>query len=183
MIQILEYAGVRLLLISAGIVPLKALHRISRILGGLLYHLSSKRRNIAINNLREAFKRSKTESEIKNIARQSCDSLFLTFLEIIKSRSILSKHDSAKRLRDVTEGLDELFQRGKALEATRDIAMRQDPYFDYAQALLQIAIVLASVAIITKGTAILIASGLVGLAGTLLMLNGFTLAVAVPGLG
>ncbi len=81
------------------------------------------------------------------------------------------------------EGLDELFQRGKALEATRDIAMRQDPYFDYAQALLQIAIVLASVAIITKGTAILIASGLVGLAGTLLMLNGFTLAVAVPGLG
>ena len=30
--------------------------------------------------------------------------------------------------------------------------MRKDPYFDYGQALLQIAIVLASVAIITGGT-------------------------------
>ncbi len=43
------------------------------------------------------------------MARQSCNSLFLTFLEI----SILSGTDAVKRLRDVTEGLDELFLKAK----------------------------------------------------------------------
>lgn len=81
------------------------------------------------------------------------------------------------------EGLDELFQRGKALEADRDRAMAQDPYFDYAQACLQIAIVLASIAIISGGSALLALSGVLGLAGALLTLNGFTMLVQVPGLG
>lgn len=81
------------------------------------------------------------------------------------------------------EGLDELFHRGKALEAERDIAMRKDPYFDYAQALLQIAIVLASVAIISGGNATLAASVLAGVLGALLTLNGFTLLVSLPYIG
>lgn len=81
------------------------------------------------------------------------------------------------------EGLDELFQRGKALEAVRDRALRQDPYFDYAQALLQIAIVLASVAIVAGGSLLLYASGLLGVLGILLMANGFTLAIPVPFIG
>ena len=38
--------------------------------------------------------------------------------------------------------------------------MRKDPYFDYGQALLQIAIVLASVSIITGGTSLLVLSGI-----------------------
>ncbi|WP_072395989.1 DUF4337 domain-containing protein [Hyphomicrobium sp. CS1GBMeth3] len=81
------------------------------------------------------------------------------------------------------EGLDELFHRGKALEAERDIAIQKDPYFDYAQALLQIAIVLASVAIISGGTAVLVASIGVGILGALLTLNGFTLLLAIPLIG
>jgi hypothetical protein len=81
------------------------------------------------------------------------------------------------------EGLDELFQRGKALEVARDIALRKDPYFDYGQALLQIAIVLASVAIISGGAAVLIASAVMGLAGAAITLNGFLLLVAVPFIG
>lgn len=81
------------------------------------------------------------------------------------------------------EGLDELFQRGKALEAARDLAMRRDPYFDYGEALLQIAIVLASVAIISGGTPVLAASVVAGGLGALLTLNGFLLLVEVPFLG
>ena len=81
------------------------------------------------------------------------------------------------------EGLDELFKRGKALEGERDLAMRQDPYFDYAQACLQIAIVLASIAIISGGLPLLILSALLGAAGALLSLNGFTMLVHVPGFG
>jgi hypothetical protein len=81
------------------------------------------------------------------------------------------------------EGLDELFQRGKALEAGRDIAMRKDPYFDYGQALLQIAIVLASVALISSGWPLLIASAVMGVAGAVITLNGFLLLVAIPFFG
>jgi Domain of unknown function (DUF4337) len=81
------------------------------------------------------------------------------------------------------EGLKELLVKGKTLEAARDRAMRKDPYFDYAQALLQIAIVLASVAIITGGTSLLVLSILLASAGAVLTLNGFTLAFALPYIG
>ncbi len=78
------------------------------------------------------------------------------------------------------EGLDQLWEKGKALEAARDVAMARDPYFDYGQALLQIAIVLASVALISSGQALLLLSALIGITGSLLMLNGFLLVVRLP---
>lgn len=81
------------------------------------------------------------------------------------------------------EGLDELFARAKEIEQERDRALRKDPYFDLAQALLQIAIVLASVAIIAGTDMLVILSFFVGGLGTLLMLNGFTLALSLPGFG
>lgn len=81
------------------------------------------------------------------------------------------------------EGLDELFNKAKGLEAERDHALRKDPYFDLAQAMLQIAIVLASVAIIAGGDFLVVLSLGIGAVGTLLMLNGYTLAIAIPGIG
>ena len=81
------------------------------------------------------------------------------------------------------EGLDELFEKGKALEAARDVALRKDPYFDASQALLQIAIVLASVHLIIGNLWLLALSGGLGVVGVLLMLDGFTLAVPLPFLG
>ncbi len=81
------------------------------------------------------------------------------------------------------EGLDELFNRGKALEAERDTAMRQDPYFDYGEALLQIAIVLGGVAIISGGSMILATSAVMGALGTLMTINGFTLLLDIPFIG
>ena len=81
------------------------------------------------------------------------------------------------------EGLDGLFTKGKALEAERDVAMKRDPYFDYGTAFLQIAIVLASVAIVTDGTVVLLASLVIATLGVLMTLNGFTLAIAVPFMG
>ena len=81
------------------------------------------------------------------------------------------------------EGLDELFKRGKELEAARDLAMAQDPYFDYGQACLQIAIVLASIAIISGGSFLLALSGLLGALGVAMTLNGFTMLIHLPGLG
>src|SRR5262249_8854859 len=46
------------------------------------------------------------------------------------------------------EGKKELAAKARQFEKERDIALRQDPYFDYAQAFLQIAIVLASASIV-----------------------------------
>jgi hypothetical protein len=83
---------------------------------------------------------------------------------------------------DVTrnEGLDELFAKGKALEAQRDAALAKDPYFDWAQALLQIAIVLASVCLITGAIWLVYASSVLGLLGLLMMLNGAFMVVTLP---
>ena len=84
---------------------------------------------------------------------------------------------------DKKEGLDELFAKGKALEADRDIALRKDPYFDWAQALLQISIVLASVHLIIGNSWLVALSSGLGALGVLLTLNGFTLAFRLPFLG
>lgn len=81
------------------------------------------------------------------------------------------------------EGIEQLTAKGRELERLRDIAMAKDPYFDYGQALLQIAIVLASVAIIAGGTALLDLSALLGMLGTLLTLNGFFLFASLPLIG
>lgn len=78
------------------------------------------------------------------------------------------------------EGLDQLFKRGKSLEAERDSAMKRDPYFDYGTAFLQIAIVLASVAIISSGSVLLLASAAIGFAGAFMTLNGFTQWFTLP---
>ena len=86
--------------------------------------------------------------------------------------------DSTKK-----EGLEELFAKAKGLEGDRDIALRKDPYFDWSQALLQIAIVLASVHLIIGNLWLLSLSGGLGALGVLLMLNGFTLAVQLPFVG
>lgn len=79
--------------------------------------------------------------------------------------------------------MDELFVRAKAIEKERDIALRRDPYFDVAQALLQIAIVLASVALIAGTNVLLFFSVMLGIAGTALMVNGFTLLATLPFFG
>lgn len=78
------------------------------------------------------------------------------------------------------EGLDELWQKGKALEVDRDHALKRDPYFDYGEALLQIAIVLASVAIISGGYFLLFVSIALGSLGMLATIGGFTLAFPLP---
>jgi len=78
------------------------------------------------------------------------------------------------------EGLDELWEKGKSLEKDRDIALKRDPYFDYGEALLQIAIVLASVSIISGGNFLLVVSMALGTLGLISTIGGFTLAFPMP---
>lgn len=78
------------------------------------------------------------------------------------------------------EGLDELWEKGKSLEGERNEALKRDPYFDYGEALLQIAIVLASIAIISGGNALLFGSFMLGALGAISTIGGFTLAFPLP---
>ena len=68
----------------------------------------------------------------------------------------------------------------RRLEGLRDEAGDRDPYFDYAEVLLQIAIVMATVAILASSRPIYRFSLVVGAIGLALTVNGFTLAVRVP---
>ena len=78
---------------------------------------------------------------------------------------------------DTREGKKELLNRAKEHEKTRDHAMRQDPWFDYAEGMLQIAIVLLSVSILGSIPSLFIVGSILGLLGLLSTLNGFLLLI------
>jgi hypothetical protein len=73
------------------------------------------------------------------------------------------------------EGRRQLTARAKDFESQRERAAKQDPNFDFAEALFQIAIVLASVSILAGSRMILRVALAVGALATLLMLNGYFL--------
>jgi DNA-binding NarL/FixJ family response regulator len=75
------------------------------------------------------------------------------------------------------DGKKELLAKAKAWEDKRDHAAAQTPNFEYAEALLQIAIVLGSVAIVAASPALLGVSGVLAVFGVLLTLNGYLLVV------
>jgi hypothetical protein len=73
------------------------------------------------------------------------------------------------------EGRKQLTARAKDFESQREVAQRQDPNFDFAEALFQIAIVLASVSILATSRLVLRISLVVGVVASALMLNGYFL--------
>jgi hypothetical protein len=78
------------------------------------------------------------------------------------------------------EGKQELLLKAQTLDQRRDRAARQDPNFDFAQALFQIGIVLASVSIVATSHRLLALALGLGLVAALLMVNGFLLLVDLP---
>ena len=94
-------------------------------------------------------------------------------------KKTIARYESEPETR---EGKKELLVRAREHEKLRDHALKQDPYFDYAEALLQIAIVLISVAIIADLAWLSFLGGAIGALGVLLTVNGFFLLVEIPGL-
>ncbi len=68
----------------------------------------------------------------------------------------------------------------KRLEQERDVSRQRDPYFDFGEVLLQIAIVMSSVSILARSRLLYGSSLLLALGGTLLTVNGYTLWIALP---
>ena len=78
------------------------------------------------------------------------------------------------------EGKRQLRAQAQAYEAAREVASDRDSNFDLAEVLLQLALVLGSVAILALNRLVLIAASVLGLIGTLLVVNGFFLLFALP---
>ena len=78
------------------------------------------------------------------------------------------------------EGKKQLKEQAKNFEAQREIAGEKDSNFDFADILLQIAVVLGSVAILASSRSMLLMSFVAGVSGSLLALNGYNLFVHLP---
>jgi len=77
----------------------------------------------------------------------------------------------------------EIEKEAKALENERDLNQRKDPYFDYAEALLQISIVLSSISILAASRPVFYFSLAMATGGAFLSFNGFFLLFSLPFLG
>ncbi len=95
-------------------------------------------------------------------------------------RKTIDRYDTEP---ETGEGRKELLAKAALYEARRDHAQRQDPYFDFAEALFQIAIVLCSVSLLSGTRMLLGGSAAVGVIAVLFMLNGYFLFADVPFLG
>lgn len=91
----------------------------------------------------------------------------------------IARYDSEPDPNDPTkgEGKKELSAQAKAYEAAFEQASARDNNFDLAEVALQLALVLGSVAILAVNRWILGLSLALGIAGSLLTLNGFLLLV------
>jgi hypothetical protein len=90
---------------------------------------------------------------------------------------ITASQDYAKRMRDdpkTGEGMAQLSERSKELEHERDEAFERYHSYEYTSGALEIAIVLASVSLVTRVRTLTFAAGGIGLAAGL-----FALAVAL----
>jgi Kdo2-lipid IVA lauroyltransferase/acyltransferase len=115
LLKLIEFSAVYTLLSVVKIIPMTCIRVISCMLGALFFSLSAKRRNIAIGNITAAFGDCKAAPEIREIARDSFRSFFLTFLEIIKFQHLFDSEDAADRIRNSAGSLEYLFQKAKAI--------------------------------------------------------------------
>jgi hypothetical protein len=102
--------------------------------------------------------------------------------EAVRGRMAKTRDRYRERAARYAAEKEEIRARAEEAERERDVAERRDPYFDYAEVLLQIAIVLASVAMLSGKPWPYYASLAVAALGLVLCVNGYGLFVKLPGL-
>ena len=99
--------------------------------------------------------------------------------EVRKHYESLLKKIDEEESRYRTEKKD-IEQEAKKLEHERDINRSRDPYFDYAEVLLQISIVMASISILALSRPMFFFAVVIAFSGTLFTLNGYLLIFRIP---
>src|SRR6266508_657955 len=109
----------------------------------------------------------------------------------LAERGASTKPEARRKLEDLMKKFEEEEKRynaekkdiekdAKKLEHERDLYQTKDPYFLIAEALLQIAIVMASVSILSRSGPIFVFSLALASVGALLTLNGYSLLFQLP---
>lgn len=83
-------------------------------------------------------------------------------------------------IKKLEEGRQEQYDKARKLEAERDEAKKKSPYFSFASALLQIAIVLSTTSILAVSMELLWGSIAIGVVGTILLSNGVWYYFMIP---
>lgn len=123
----------------------------------------------------------------EHLYRQQKDRLEIDLME----RSNTLKPDIRNRLEAFLKKLSdeekryntekkEIKKEAEKFEHERDVNRAKDPYFDYAEVLLQIAIVMASIAILAHSPAMFAFALAAASLGALFSLNGFLLLFRLP---
>ena len=95
-----------------------------------------------------------------------------------KYEALLKKFADEEKRMNVDK--KEIEPKAKAAEAERDLNQAKDPYFDYAEVLLQIAIVCSSVSILASSRRMFLFSVVLALGGVVFTANGFLLFFRFP---
>jgi hypothetical protein len=95
-----------------------------------------------------------------------------------KYEALLKKFADEEKRMNVDK--KEIEPKAKAAEAERDLNQAKDPYFDYAEVLLQIAIVCSSVSILAASRRMFLFSVALALGGVVFTINGFLLFFRLP---
>jgi hypothetical protein len=123
---------------------------------------------------------TKIASDQLELKQQETPNLPESAQKLLKSSKSEYDREIARLESNRRNGKRELLAKAESCENERSLALAQHPFYDYAMAMLQIAIVLASASIITGTRLLLGASGAVGIFGVLLFLNGYTLVYGTP---
>ena len=97
------------------------------------------------------------------------------------TREVRGQHEEDGRRggRYGTEKKD-IEREARKAEGERDVNRKRDPYFDFAEALLQISIVTASIAILSSSRQVFYFSLVVSIIGAILSFNGFFMLFHLP---
>jgi hypothetical protein len=132
-----------------------------------------------------AFYQAKAMREnLYRIQRLNMDAEFLARGDSMKPEAKARFEATLKKMQDeeiryATEKKD-IELAAKEAEHKRDLNKKRDPYFDFAEALLQISIVMASIAILSSSRPVFYFSLVGAVLGVVLSFNGFTLAFHLP---
>jgi KDO2-lipid IV(A) lauroyltransferase len=114
-LQVIEYLALRAAVAVARLLPLKALYAVCGVLGRLFYRCASRRRTIAVENLRHAYAGTIESAYLKTLARESFSSFCFTAMEIIKLRLFLGSPAGTDDLTTDPQAIRDLFTKAKAI--------------------------------------------------------------------
>ncbi len=127
-----------------------------------------------------AFYQAKSEREqLYHLERLRLEDELAGGTTVTEHRKQFLQHVGAEETRYASEK-KEIEDKARELEHERDRYLARDPYFDFGEVLLQIAIVLASMSILTRARPVFHAALAAAILGVLLGLNGFLLLFRLP---